>query len=612
MSWSFRILTVGLIASLCTLTACGDGETTGTNPNNTANNGGNNNGNNGGNNGNNANNGGNNGNNTNNGGNNGNNANNGTSLSCEDDPLCQIDSSGSGTPFDLDDADAQDEGVSLDADGNVTLEVDAVTPDEKIIWIANTPDGTVSKVDTTTYLELARYFTGAEGRGNDPSRTSVNGFGDVYIGNRGGGSISKIYGDCPDQNNDGMIQTSTGAADVKPWGEDECQAWTTELCEGCLIRAVAAQDIGPNNEVKPVVWVGGFRNSTIWKLDGQTGQVLLTTTSPVRPYGFAIDKTGNLWVSGPNFGYGSESTGFGRIDTNRCVDDASCNVEVCMGEGPTEDACIKQRIGLTYQPYGITVDFNQNVWLGGTNIALYEPSKPAGSRLNVTNSPGFIHGISADDKGFVYGAIQGTGTLQIDASNPASHQFIAGGGSTAKGMAIDKDGKVWSVNRSGDATVFQPGATLADTTVVSTVSGFTAPYTYSDMTGQQLSLASDAIGFYRRVYKECPVDEYLSTTWKDLTWEAEVPVDSEMTIRIRYANTRAALAAAEWTEIAKLPGADVSPFDVGALLQSKGVASPAFIEVDILMVSKRSPGVAPTPPVLKGLSLSKECPPIVN
>ncbi|MCA9709944.1 MAG: hypothetical protein KDK70_29160, partial [Myxococcales bacterium] len=79
--------------------------------------------------------------------------------------------------------------------------------DFSIIWIANSPEGTVSKIDTITGTELARYYTGPTNGNDDPSRTSVNLAGDVAVTNRSGG-IAKFAAredDCIDVNGNGTI-----------------------------------------------------------------------------------------------------------------------------------------------------------------------------------------------------------------------------------------------------------------------------------------------------------------------------------------------------------------------------------------------------------------------
>ena len=117
------------------------------------------------------------------------------------------------------------------------------------IWIANSSEGTVSKIDTTTGEELARYITGPDWP--DPSRTSVNLHGDVAVVNRSGG-VSKIaarHEECIDANADGAIQTSTGEDDVLAWGTDECVLWHRPLPGG----DPDSNEGGP----RPVAWEGG-------------------------------------------------------------------------------------------------------------------------------------------------------------------------------------------------------------------------------------------------------------------------------------------------------------------------------------------------------------------
>ena len=99
-------------------------------------------------------------------------------------------------------------------------------PDFSFIWIANSSEGTVSKIDTVTMLELGRYRTRMDAAGS-PSRTSVNLNGDVAVANRNGG-VAKFWAnvnDCQDSNGTPGIQTSTGASDILAFEDDDCMAW---------------------------------------------------------------------------------------------------------------------------------------------------------------------------------------------------------------------------------------------------------------------------------------------------------------------------------------------------------------------------------------------------
>ena len=59
------------------------------------------------------------------------------------------------------------------------------------IWIANSGEGTVSKINTMTGVEEGRYDSSPQVGGN-PSRTSVNLLGDVAVSNRDPGGVTKI------------------------------------------------------------------------------------------------------------------------------------------------------------------------------------------------------------------------------------------------------------------------------------------------------------------------------------------------------------------------------------------------------------------------------------
>ena len=101
---------------------------------------------------------------------------------------------------------------------------------------------TVTKVDTTTYQILGRYAIGS----HDPSRTSVNSLGDVFVGNRAGNTLTKVSAagvDCPDTNGDNAITTSSGFNDVLAWGQDDCVLWDVPVPGGPHVRGVAAQDL---------------------------------------------------------------------------------------------------------------------------------------------------------------------------------------------------------------------------------------------------------------------------------------------------------------------------------------------------------------------------------
>jgi len=497
-------------------------------------------------------------------------------------------------------------GVTVEPTGALIL-APQTFPSFHLIWIANTSEGTVSKVDTRTFEELARYRTGPLGFGNDPSRTSVGVSGDVFVANRGGMSvtcISPLGTGCPDTNGDGVITTSRGGNDVLAWGDDDCVRWNTPV-PGGLTRAVAAHvERGPDGELVESVWVGTYDAQRVTKLDAETGATLFTARLPGSPYGFAFDGRDNLWVA-------TTENVLGRIDVSRCLDAASCDVRACPEVGG--DDCVQQAIPIDEGMYGITVDARQRVWLGGGMAPRrYDPMAPAGSRVvSSALTGGFVHGIAADARGNIWGAAMDVGLVRIDADDPSRVAIVpVSVGLSAKGVAVDDDGKVWAINLIGDnATVVVPGPAIDAFTVWTNVAPvLVQPYTYSDMTGQQLRLATSLTGFYRRVIDACPGAPEGPTRWGTLAFDADVPTGASLQIRVRTADTRDALMAQPWVRVAEVPG-DASPVDVAAALMGAGVTPGALLEVSLELGAWRARGTAATTPRVRSLKVqvSKQC-----
>jgi len=530
-------------------------------------------------------------------------ADNGVLSPCGDcNPDCEATGRGPGSEMPFDPEMDDSEGVGLDDEGAIVLDSREVPTD--FIWIANTPQGTVSRFSTTApYPETGRFVTGPASS-NDPSRTSVNSSGDVYVGNRGGGSVSRISvlgAECPDTNGDGIITTSS-SGDFLPWGQDDCVLWNREL-PGSFIRAVAAQDVvGPDGELEEYVWIGGWNSNTVYKLDGRTGEVLFTTPAPVQTYGFALDASGNLWISGIG---GS----LGRIDTNRCIDEASCAAPACGADG---DDCVKQVIPLPTPSYGITVDFMQRVWLGGhsgsSTIKRYDPSAPLGSRFLVVGRNG-THGIAADAVGFVWAAGQGGGVYRVDAVTGDAVTVTGTEGASNKGIAVDSEGKVWSITQSPEAIVITPGPTLGEYTVERGVaSSIVNPYTYSDMTGLQLRLATNPRGYYRAIFEGCPETLPGDTEWGDLAWEAETPAGTSVVWRARTAATRDALDSADWVTLATVPP-DSSPVNIGAAFMDAGVEIGRWLMIEAQLTAERTSTTEVITPRVLAIDVQHVCPP---
>ena len=346
-------------------------------------------------------------------------------------------------------------------------------PEFSYIWIANTAQGTISKLDTQTMVEAGRYQTRPDVNGS-PSRTSVSLSGDVAVANRNGG-VTKVYAreeDCVDDNGTAGLQTSSGKDDILAWDEEECVAWHTPM-------AYTTQ--------RPVAWTSGtYQDATcswsdqkLWTagadanavsgidvllLDGDTGVVEDMVTVPVSvsffgAYGGAVDEDGDFWFM-------TYTSGSPLVEVDL---DTMTHTIVNM---PSE-----------VHPYGITVDQASRIWIGADlgSSARYTPATNTWDLV-----PGNVTGLGIQEHpdGYMWmGTFPTTGIQAIDVETLALGPFIPlASPSQTKGVSIDFYGYVWLVDMTQSAWRIDP-----DTLDYEVYTGLDMPYTYSDMTGWGLA-----------------------------------------------------------------------------------------------------------------------------
>jgi hypothetical protein len=358
--------------------------------------------------------------------------------------------------------------------------------DFSLIWIANSPAGTVSKIDTATGAELARYYSGPNEGSDDPSRTSVNLAGDVGVSNRSG-SVMKIAAEeerCVDANNDGMITTSTGPNDVLAWGTDECVLWYQSLYDvgGDNTKGPRPTAWDSGSDGNPCVvtddrlWVGWFEREQnqahFQRLDGSTGTALDDVVVPnwnppqgnYGPYGGAVDGDGNFWVTGL---WGP----LVRIDGE--------TLQPQRWDFPTET-----------RPYGMTVDATGHPWTAGLNgeIVHFDPGTQQFEVFQT--AAGALRGAMSDREGQLWAAANNSCALvQFDLATKTivNDNIPLPGCGTPVGVSIDIDGFVWVPDQGANLAFKVNPMTYATTTTPNLV----APYTYSDMTGAGLGLVTN-------------------------------------------------------------------------------------------------------------------------
>lgn len=458
-------------------------------------------------------------------------------------------------------------GVKLDPEGSIVIDPTGFSGGSSpIIWVANSAEGTVSKIDTRTSKELARYRTGPGSP--DPSRTTVSLNGDVVVVNRGGASATKIAASTAECTGAGA-GTSTGSADLRAWGDDKCVLWNTPFDAGSLGRAAAFDaEKGLDGELSTSVWVGLWTKNEMLQLDSKTGVIKATVdVSPLKPYGAAVDADHHVWVFGGGVGYIDAVTKkFTRIADPPCA-------------------------------YGIAVDPKGRVWTSGKDcVARYTPSTAKWDSVPVD---GFNRGLAVDGKGSVWVANTGFGVHQLNLETMAIVKSLPLGaaGKNFVGMAIDFDGKVWSINQAESTAYKIDPATYAVTSVASG----DGPYTYSDMTGFQLRNAADPFGKYLHLFKGCGA----AAKWLKLDYKATAPAGTSITIRARAGATPEATKMAPWVLVGKVPG-DVPPLDIGTKLGDAGKGQYLQVEFRLETIS------ATTTPILSSINVISNCPPAIN
>ncbi len=352
------------------------------------------------------------------------------------------------------------------------------------IWVANSNESTVSKIDTVTLVEEGRYSTDPSSNGN-PSRTSVNLTADaVAVANRNGGVV-KVWArpELCDPMRNGMagLQTSNSSAAL-PFAQDDCIAWHTDFPSYTTQRPVAWTS-GVQNPVTceyedTAVWTSGCNtgaDANVWVhlLDGETGislqdvQVPGFVCSGFGAYGGAVDSNNDFWIS-------SNSA-------------ASMIARIRLSDFSTET------VAAPHQAYGIAIDAMDRVWLTINNVSSstdaaqrYDPATSTWDLAMGTTVKGYS-GIQEGTDGRMwlnngFGGSIGLISIDRDTLVVGPQIPIPGAVSWLNGISIDPDGNVWTVSPSADSVFrYDPG-----TGTIDSYSGLNFPYTYSDMTGSGL------------------------------------------------------------------------------------------------------------------------------
>jgi streptogramin lyase len=455
-----------------------------------------------------------------------------------------------GNPFELNSENST--GVGLDQNGYIVIDQQKISLNLKYIWVSNSPESTVSKVDCKTGNEVGRYKVCS-----DPSRTSVDLLGNVWVGCRGDGRIVKIISEkqnCIDKNNNGIIETAEDKNNSKTITPDEMVGGPgADECVKFMVQPggtnSAARGIGVDKENH--AWVGKYDNK-LYRLEPENGTVIDTIAGACGgPYGMVIDQKGILWIQ------------CGQL----------VRVEPLTKKVSSHGSAPGQ--------YGINVDKFGKIWIGSYSVgaARYDPL--TGQWQNVAGcSQG--SGIATSNDGFVW--VANDGAQSVTKINAQTMQVVGsvkiGGG--PHGIALDYDGFVWGVNWNGHTiSKVDPNKMI----MVGDYPVGNGPYTYSDMTGYTLNYFTAPKGQYVvTFFGGTSANPIMVGThkvkWQTIAVEAELPEKTAIQVRYRTGDDAKTLEVSKWTEAVAFPPA-VFPLDISASPAATGL----MLQVELQLIT---------------------------
>lgn len=464
------------------------------------------------------------------------------------------------------------------------------------IWVPNSNEGTVSKINTITGNELARYKTGPLSYGN-PSRTTVDLQGNCWVGNRQTGTAVKIglyeNGQYIDRNHNGIIETSRdlnndgiiSRDEILPWGQDECVLLEVVLIPGNEgtytpgdYEGAYANDYwnpGPRGlavDYKNNVWIGTFSSMMYYYVNGNNGQILnCIDVSSVghTPYGAVLDHNGILWSS--------SYTG----NTLLRLDPKNNSYNI---------------INLPHIAYGLALDQNNHLFISGREDYLISCLNIITGQIEWTKTSSCAQGITTSIDGDIWSADHKQGTV-TRYSNNGDIKTIITVGNTPTGVCVDNAGKIWAVD-NGDENIHRIDPLTNSIDVSKRIPGG-LHYGYSDMTGLIVNTITTRKGIWTIIHDS----ELQNTPWGVISWNSFEPQGTSIKVKIRSSNDKQNWS--NWEELSN--GSQLSLTPPGRYLQVEtifqifsGNISPILYDlniraplVDIALTSSNNPAPHP-------------------
>lgn len=191
-------------------------------------------------------------------------------------------------------------GTTLRDDGALIAAPSRDPPDD--VWISMLDDGTVLRVDGTTWQPVGRYRLGPDAEDALAMGVVVDGWGNAFaletasLGARSAAVMMIREGGCSDRDGDGDVETSTDERAL-PWGTDDCVENRIEV-ESCTPGTCSdATSIVLTGDGE-LAWVTLYEADTAVELDLVAGRPTGRAFTVADPASLLDDGTGTLWVGG--------------------------------------------------------------------------------------------------------------------------------------------------------------------------------------------------------------------------------------------------------------------------------------------------------------------------
>ncbi|HEX6623534.1 MAG TPA: hypothetical protein VF064_07460, partial [Pyrinomonadaceae bacterium] len=415
------------------------------------------------------------------------------------------------------------------------LQLDSTTRSFNFIWVAVSTKGTVVKINTETGAIIGEYFTSPQGQPRDPSRTTVDQNGNVWATNRAGNSVIHIglveNGQCVDRNGNGVIDTSTGFNNIRPWpntNNANTNGGVTLAQDECILHYTKVNSFGTRHvsvNKDNDIWVSGTSGQRFDLIDGVTGLIKRAENSVgFGGYGGLIDRNSVIWSAAPMLWW----------DTSKPLN------------GPNG---VNWR-GYSHPSYGLCIDSLGNVYntsFGNGTIRKFAPNGTLLASFNQGDA--FAQGCVVDRNDHIWVAHSLNRSTVGHLKNDGSYVGTVTVGSGPTGVAVDGAGKIWATNyNSRTVSRINPnlgplgpdGVTRVGAVEFTTQDLGGNPYNYSDMTGSTLTGAPQT-GTWTTVFDS----GIAGAEWGRIGWTAQVCGDGLLTVSVASSTNGTTFGPAE-------------------------------------------------------------------